>query len=96
MECEERLHQRQGLRRLTEDRQVDWVDYSIAIFQQFYSPRREDVVQWKANLEAVAPLVKHEEYIERVLSYSLCRVYNLAQVDDFTATHYLYSWENVI
>ena len=70
-ECEERLHQRRGLRRLTEDRQADWADYSIAMSQQFYSLGREIVVQWKANLEAVAPLVKHEEYLERVLNYSL-------------------------
>ena len=95
-ECEERLHLRRGLRRLTEDRQANWADYSIVMSQQFYSPGRETVVQWKANLEAVAPLVKHEEYLERVLSFSLRRVYNLAQVDDFTATHYLYNREKAI
>ena len=54
------------------------------------------MVQWKANLEAVAPLVKHEDYLERVLSYSLRRVYNLVQVDDFTVTHYMYNREKAI
>jgi hypothetical protein len=54
------------------------------------------VVQWKINLEAVALLVKDEEYLERVLSYSLHRVYNSDQVDDFTATHYLYNREKAL
>lgn len=67
-ECEERLHLRRGLRKLTEDRQADWADYSIVMSQQFYSSGRETMVQWKANLEAVVPLVKHEGYLEKVLN----------------------------
>ncbi len=95
-ECEERLHVRRGLRRLTEERQADWGDYSAVMSQQFYSPGREAVVQWRTNLEAIAPLVKHEEFLEKVLSFSLRRVYNVAQIDDFTASHYLYNREKAI
>ena len=95
-ECEERLHVRRGLRRLTEDRQADWTDYSIVMSQQFYSPGRETVIQWRANLEAVAPVVRHEEFLEKVLSFNLRRVYNVAQVDDFTASHYLYNREKAV
>jgi hypothetical protein len=40
--------------------------------------------------------VKDEEYLERVLSYSLRWVYNSDQVDDFTATHYLYNREKAL
>ena len=43
-ECEERLYQRRGLRRLTEGRQVDWANYSSLMSQQFYSPGKEVVV----------------------------------------------------
>ena len=75
-ECEERLYQRRGLRRLTKGRTVDWADYNILMSQQFYSPVSEIVVQWKINLKAIALLVKDDEYLERVLSYSLRRVYN--------------------
>ena len=95
-ECEERLHQRRSLRRLTEGRTVDWADYSVLISQQFYNPGRETVVQWKNNLESVAVLVKDEDYLDRVLGYSLRRVYNSDQVDDFTATHYLYNREKAV
>ena len=94
--CEERLFQRRGLRRLTEGRNVDWADYSVLMSQQFYSPGRETVVQWKANLEAIAPVVRDEAYLERILSYSLRRVYSSDQVDDFTATHYLYNREKAL
>lgn len=61
--CEEGLHQRRGLRKQIEDRHVDWADYSTVMSQQFYSLGREVVVQWKASLEAVAPLVKHENIL---------------------------------
>lgn len=41
-------------------------------------------------------MVKHEEFLEKFLIFSLRRVYSVAQVDDFTASHYLYNLEKAI
>jgi hypothetical protein len=45
-ECEERLHQRRGLRRLTEGRYVDSADYSILMSQHSVA---QDERQWSSG-----------------------------------------------
>lgn len=94
--CEEKLLQRRGLRRQIEERVVDWTDYSTVIYQQFYHPERQIIAQWRASLEVVLPLVRHEDYFTMVLTCSLKRVYNSDKLDDFTATHYVYNREKAI
>ena len=41
-------------------------------------------------------MVKHEDYLAMILGYNLKRVYRLAELEDFTGSHYLYNTDKAL
>lgn len=48
------------------------------------------MARWRASLEILLPLMRHEEYLARVLRYNMKRVYSHAEVEDFTGSYCVY------
>lgn len=90
-DCEEQLHLRRTVGRRVEERVVDWSDYGTQMSQQFYSQNRETRTKWKRNLEDLLPIMKHDEFLARVISCNLKRTYRMVENEDFTGSHYLYN-----
>ena len=47
-------------------------------------------------MEVLLPLMRHEEYMSRILSCNLKRVYSLGENEDFTGSHYLYNQDSAL
>ena len=95
-ECEEQLHIRRVLSRRVEEREVDWADYGAQMAQHFYEQNSDTRAKWKKSMEDLLPVVKHEDYLARVLGYNLKRVYRLPELEDFTGSHYLYNRDRAV
>jgi len=59
--------------------------------QQFYGQNRETRAQWKRNMEELLPIMRHDDYLARIVSCNLKRTYRLAENEDFTGSHYVYN-----
>ena len=95
-DCEEHLHIRRALARRVEEREVDWSDYGTQMAQQFYGQNQETRANWKRSLEELLPMVRHEDYLARILGYNLKRVYRMVELEDFTRSHYLYNRDRAL
>ena len=95
-ECEEQLHMRRVEGRRVEVREVDWDDYDTQMSKDFYEQNRETRDRWKKSLDELLPIVKHEDYLARILGYHLKRVYRATSIEDFTGSHYLYARDRAI
>jgi hypothetical protein len=42
-------------------------------------------------MEEVLPSVEHEEYLSTILIGNLKQIYSLIELEDFTASHYVYN-----
>ena len=45
-------------------------------------------------MEDLLPMVKNEDYLAMILGYK--RVYRLAELEDFTRSHYLYNMDKAL
>ena len=41
-------------------------------------------------------MVRHEDYLARILGYNLKRVYRMVELEDFTGSHYLYNRDRAL
>ena len=78
------------------EREVDWSDYGIQMAQPFYGQNRETRSSWKRSMEEFLPLVRHEDYLARILGYHLKRVYRLVELEYFIGSHYLYNRDRAL
>ena len=46
-------------------------------------------------MEGLLPMVRHEDYLARILGYNLKRVYRMVELEDFTGSHYLYNRDRI-
>lgn len=90
-DCEDQLYNRRTLGRQVEERVVDWTDYGTQMAQQLYGQDKETRAKWRKNLEGLLPIMKHEDFLARVVSCNLMRTYRMIENEDFTGSHYIYN-----